>query len=62
MRMPKGVRKCITLPGILTETIEKRYREFEHSNFSPYGVELICYELRKCCPHTLTVPLALDSW
>jgi hypothetical protein len=60
--MPKGVRKSITLPGILAETVVKRYREFDCPSFSPYGVELICYELRKCSPHSLTVALAGDNW
>jgi hypothetical protein len=37
--MAKGVRKSITIPGLLAATLKERYREFGHSIFTPYAVE-----------------------
>jgi len=42
--MPKGVRKSITIPGLLAATVKQRCREFGHAIFTPYAVELVCYE------------------
>ena len=44
--MPKGVRKSITIPGLLVPTVKQRCAEFGYSIFTPYAVELVCYDLR----------------
>jgi len=59
--MPQGVRKTITIPGILVPTITKRFREFGYSCFSPFGVELACYDIRVNAKHSVTLEIALDT-
>ena len=48
--MPKGVRKNITVPGLLETTIKQRCAEFGDGGFAPYAVELVCYDLRAAAP------------
>lgn len=59
--MAQGVRKTITLPGILAPTITERFREFGYSCFSPFGVELACYDVRVNAKHSVTLEVALDT-
>jgi hypothetical protein len=59
--MPKGVRKSITIPGLLAATVKQRCREFRHSIFTPYAVELVCYDLRSDARHTITLQIACDT-
>jgi hypothetical protein len=59
--MAKAVRKSITIPGILASAVEQRYREFGYGGFSPYGVELTCYDVRTGSPHTITLQIAEDT-
>jgi hypothetical protein len=59
--MSKCVRKSISLPGLLWETICKRFAEFGYTSFSPYAVELVCYDLRTGARHTITAAIARDS-
>lgn len=59
--MAKGIRKAISLPGILASAIRDRAAEFGYKSFSPYGLELICYDLRTCAKHTVTLEIALDT-
>lgn len=55
------VRKNITLPGLLESVVEKRWTEFFYPTFSPYALELICFDLRARRSHSLTRPLAFLS-
>ena len=59
--MPKGVRKSITIPGLLAATVKQRCREFGHGTFPPYAVELVCYDLRSSARHTITIEIANDT-
>ena len=59
--MPKGVRKSITVPGLLAPTVKERCREFGHFIFTPYAVELVCYDLRSDAKHSITLEIARDT-
>jgi hypothetical protein len=59
--MAKGVRKSITIPGLLAPTVKQRCREFGHSIFTPYAVELVCYDLRSDAKHSITLEIARDT-
>jgi hypothetical protein len=59
--MPRGVRKSITIPGLLALTVKQRCAEFGYSFFTPYAVELVCYDLRSDANHTITLKIARDT-
>src|SRR5574338_635279 len=59
--MPKGVRKSITIPGLLAPTVKQRCAEFGHAIFTPYAVELVCYDLRSNAKHSITLEIARDT-
>ncbi len=59
--MPRGVRKSITLPGLLTPAVKQRCAEFGHGTLTPYAVELVCYDLRSDAKHEITVAIACDT-
>jgi hypothetical protein len=54
-------RVHVTIPGLLYPSVRQRWAEFDYPGFSPYAVELVCYDLRKRCRrHWLTQPLSRD--
>jgi hypothetical protein len=55
------VRKSITIPGLLAATVKQRCREFGHAIFTPYAVELVCYDLRSDAKHSITLEIARDT-
>jgi len=59
--MPRGVRKNITIPGLLAPTVKQRCAEFGDGAFAPYAVELVCYDLRANAKHTITLEIASDT-
>src|ERR1700680_1183790 len=59
--MAKGVRKSITIPGLLASAVKLRCAEFGHAIFTPYAVELVCYDLRSDAKHEITVAIARDT-
>jgi len=59
--MAKGIRKTISIPGILAPAARARAAEFGYQSFSPYGLELICYDLRTCAEHSVTSQIAADT-
>ena len=59
--MARGVRKSITIPGLLAPTVKRRCAEFGHSIFTPYAVELVCYDLRSDAKHSITLEIARDT-
>jgi hypothetical protein len=59
--MARGVRKSITIPGLLALTVKRRCAEFRYAMFTPYAVELVCYDLRSDANHTITLEIALDT-
>ena len=59
--MARGVRKSITIPGLLAPTVKKRCAELGYAIFTPYAVELVCYDLRSDAKHTVTLEIAGDT-
>lgn len=59
--MSKGVRKSITIPGLLAGTVQQRCGEFGAGAFAPYVVELVCYDLRASAHHAITLEIARDT-
>src|SRR5262245_14152631 len=59
--MAKGVRKNITVPGLLAPALPVRSREFGHKTVSPLVVDLVCYDLRSGAPHTITLAIDRDT-
>ena len=57
----RGVRKSITIPGLLAPTVKRRCAEFGHTIFTPYAVELVCYDLRSDAKHAITLEIARDT-
>jgi hypothetical protein len=61
MAMQRGVRKSITIPGSLASAVKQRCREFGYASFTPYVVELVCYDLRSDAKHAITLAIANDT-
>jgi hypothetical protein len=61
MAMQRGVRKSITIPGSLASAVKQRCREFGYASFTPYVVELVCYDLRSDARHAITLAIANDT-
>ena len=59
--MARGIRKSITIPGLLAPTVKRRRAEFGHTIFTPYAVELVCYDLRSDAKHSITLEIANDT-
>jgi hypothetical protein len=59
--MKRGVRKSVTIPGLLAATVERRRKEFGYDGFTPYAVELVCYDVRMGSKHGVTLALARDT-
>jgi hypothetical protein len=41
--------------------VKQRYREFGYASFTPYVVELVCYDLRSDAKHAITVAITNDT-
>src|ERR1700731_88272 len=61
INMARGIRKSITIPGLLAPAVKLRCAEFGHAIFTPYAVELVCYDLRSDARHTITLRIARDT-
>jgi hypothetical protein len=48
----------ISLPGILYDLARQRSAEFLYTAISPFGLELICFDLRLRVPHEVTLCIA----
>ena len=59
--MAKGIRKNISIPGLLAPALHLRTREFGHRTVSPLAVDLVCYDLRSGAPHTITLAISQDT-
>lgn len=59
--MARGVRKSITIPGLLASSVKQRCAELGYSIFGPYAVGLVCYDLRSDAQHTITLEIARDT-
>jgi hypothetical protein len=58
--MAKGIRKNISVPGLLAPALRFRTLEFGHRTVSPLAVDLVCYDLRSGAPHTITLAISQD--
>ena len=58
---PKSYRSHVALPGILRQTIERRWEEFGYPSFPPFALELICFDMRKRREHLITRVFADDT-
>lgn len=59
--MPKGVRKNITVPGLLAPSIKVRAKELHFRTLTPFVVDLVTYDLQGGSPHPITVAIANDT-
>ena len=59
--MNPGVRKSVTIPGLLAPAAAMRLREFGYASFTPYAVDLVCFDLRMASKHEVTLGLAGDT-
>jgi hypothetical protein len=59
--MSKGIRKNITIPGLLAPALRARAEEFGFHTLSPYVFDLVSYDLQSGAPHTITIAIAADS-
>jgi len=59
--MAKGIRKNITVPGLLAPALRLRSREFDFPTLSPFVVDLVTYDLQSGAPHTITLAIANDT-
>jgi hypothetical protein len=59
--MTQGCRDTLFLPGLLEKAIRVRAKEFDYPSLSPFFTELVCFDLRQRVPHTITVPIMLES-
>lgn len=59
--MSKGIRKNITIPGLLAPSMRLRAQELGFRTLSPLVFDLVSYDLRSGAPHTITLAIARDS-
>jgi hypothetical protein len=57
---PKSWRMRVAVPGLLGTVIKTRREEFCYKTFSPYAVELVCFDLRIRREHIVTHPFSLE--
>jgi hypothetical protein len=56
----KNHLRRVSIPGILAEIVRLRWEEFRYPAFSPFCLEMICFDLRKRVPHDVTLYLAQE--
>jgi hypothetical protein len=59
--MSKGIRKNITIPGLLATALRLRAKEFGLRTLSPFVFDLVSYDLKSGAPHTITIAIAEDT-
>jgi hypothetical protein len=57
----RGIRKNISIPGLLSPALLLRTQEFGHRTLSPFAVDLVCYDLRSNAIHAITLAIAQDT-
>src|SRR5688572_9617693 len=57
----KPWRCHVNYPGILTNAVRTRWEEFDYQAFSPYAIELVCFDLRIRRDHDVTQPFSMDT-
>ena len=56
----KTHQRRVSYPGIFADILPLRWAEFRYPAFSPFALELICFDLRRRVPHDVTLYLAQD--
>ena len=56
----KTWRVHVAVPGLLGTAIQTRREEFSYKSFSPFAVELVCFDLRVRRDHIVTQPFSLE--
>jgi hypothetical protein len=56
----KNHLRRVSIPGILAEVVRLRWEEFRYPAFSPFGLEMICFDLRRRVPHDVSVFIAQE--
>ncbi len=59
--MSKGIRKNITIPGMLAPALRLRAMEFGFRTLSPFVFDLVSYDLKSGASHTITIAIAEDT-
>jgi hypothetical protein len=59
-RAPKSWRIHVAVPGLLGTAIKERREEFNYKTFSPFAVELVCFDLRIRREHIVTLPFSQE--
>ena len=54
----KPNRPRVGLPGVLADVTRQRWEEFRYPGFSPFALELVCFDLRLRVPHDITLHFA----
>ena len=54
----KNHLRRVSIPGILADVVRLRWEEFRYPAFSPFCLEMICFDLRKRVPHDVSVLIA----
>jgi hypothetical protein len=58
---PKTHQRRVSIPGLLTELVQRRCAEFRYPAFSPFCLELVCFDLRLRVPHEITLRFARET-
>ena len=58
---PKSLRRRVTIPGVLADVMRDRWEKFRYPGFSPFALELVCFDLRLRVPHEVTARFAQES-
>ena len=56
----KNHLRRVSIPGILADVVRQRWEEFRYTAFSPFCLEMICFDLRKRVPHDVSVLIAQE--
>lgn len=59
--MSRGIRKNITIPGLLAELLAQRAEELNFRTLTPYIFDLVSYDLQSGATHIITVAIAHDT-
>src|SRR6478736_438875 len=51
----------LTIPGVIAEVLPQRWTEFHYRSFSPFAIELVCFDLRRRREHELTILFARET-
>lgn len=59
--MLKGIRKNVTVPGLLAPALRLRFQEFGFRTLSPFAIDLVSYDLKSGARRSITLAIARDT-